>query len=161
MKRLFVIRHAKSSWDYHQLKDIERPLNSRGIADAPRIGRYLYNKAHKVDLFISSPAVRAKTTCEIISNELKSVGRIIIEEKLFHASIHEISSVIKNINNVSSAAIFGHNPGLTDFANEITGSQIDNIPTCGVAIIDINISEWNAFGSVKGTLHDFIFPKNL
>lgn len=148
MKKLYLVRHAKSSWDNMELGDFDRPLNERGSIDAPRMGKRLNARKLHVDLMLSSPAVRALTTCREIATALEYPdNKIKTDKRLYHADAEQFLSVIKELSKVEgeikSLMIFGHNPGLTDFANRVFGDTIDNIPTCGIVGGELNIKTWS------------------
>jgi phosphohistidine phosphatase len=162
MKTLVIIRHAKSSWDYPTLSDFERPLNDRGLRDAPRMGKRLDEKEIIPDLMLSSPAKRALTTCHYFADALQCPSTCIrTESSLYHASEETILKIIKSLENTSDIIfLFGHNPGLTDFVNKISNSHIQNIPTCGMAGISFNALRWREITWGSGELIFFDFPKN-
>lgn len=163
MKKLYVIRHAKSSWDNQNLPDIDRPLNDRGERDAPRMAKRLKEKGIHPDLMLSSPANRALSTCKKIAGVLKYEEKHIkTDKKLYHASEDDILEVLKTLNDKSDVVmIFGHNPGMTDFVNSFSNdkSVTDNIPTCGVVAFHIPVTAWNKLAFSMGSLLFFDYPK--
>ena len=163
MKRLFIVRHAKSSWDYPELDDFDRPLNNRGKRNAPEMGKRLAKRNVKPDLLISSPAKRAFTTAKKIAKEISYPKKSIQEEPLFyHGSVQNMIDVLKKTNNtVQTLMIFGHNPGLTDLANSLSDTDIYNIPTCGVVEIVFNEDSWSQIDKTKGKSLSFDFPKKI
>ncbi len=162
LKTLYLVRHAKSSWKNPELSDSERPLNKRGKHDAPLVGKFLKQKNEIPELIVSSPAKRALKTAEYFAEELHISKKIILVESLYMAGIKDFISVIENIgDSVDSVMLFSHNPGITDFANYITDTDIENIPTAGTARIDFNISSWKDCRNTKGELRFFISPKKL
>lgn len=162
MKTLYLIRHAKSSWDDLSLDDSDRPLNERGERDAPRMGKRLKERNVVPDLMITSPAKRALSTCNKIAKILNYPKEAVkVEPKLYHASEDQFLRIVHSINNKhDTVLLFGHNPGLTDFVNKLTGGYIQNIPTCGVAACSFKTETWNEIGWKKATLEFFDFPKN-
>lgn len=162
MKMLYVIRHAKSSWDSPLLNDFDRPLNERGARDAPRMGKRLKEKKLIANLFLSSPAKRALTTAEKIADTLDyPIEKIKTDRDLFHAEDEEILRIVKHVSDKHEVVlIFGHNPGLTDFANRLTDTSIDNIPTCGIVACNLNIDSWEQLDWGKGKVEFFDYPKN-
>lgn len=165
MKTLYIIRHAKSSWDDQEIKDIDRPLNERGKRDAPRMGERLKEKSAIPDLMVSSPAKRALSTCKRIAEVLKyPEDKIKTEKDIYHASADGILRVIKNINDKHEVVmLFGHNPGLTDFANDFMASRknfIDNIPTCGIVCFKVDADFWKDVRFGEGELAFFDYPKS-
>ena len=165
MKTLYIIRHAKSSWDLPGLTDFDRPLNERGKRDAPRMGKRLKEKRIVPDLMLSSPAKRALSTCKRIAEALDySPDKIKTERSLYHADEDEILSVIRSVNDKHDVLmVFGHNPGLTDFTNQLSHEgalKIDNIPTCGVVAFQCDIESWKRIDFGKGKLLFFDYPKS-
>jgi phosphohistidine phosphatase len=165
MKTLYLIRHAKSSWDDLDLTDLERPLNDRGKKDAPRMGKRLKEKNIFPDLMLTSPAKRAYETCKLIAKTLgHSEEKIKTDKRLYHASEDQLLKVIQEIQNLNDdeevVFIFGHNPGLTEFANSLLNQTIDNIPTCGVIGCEVRVKHWNETTFGSGEMMFFDFPKN-
>ena len=163
MKRLYIIRHAKSSWKDYSLDDWERPLNKRGKRNIPEMGKYLQSKNTKIDLFISSHAERALATAEGMGKYLDyPKAKIEITEELYHAGFRQIFKIVNGISDeINSAAIFGHNPGFTTFVNNISNSYISNVPTCGVCAVDLKIASWKEAAPGTGKLDYFMYPKGL
>jgi phosphohistidine phosphatase len=165
MKKLYLVRHAKSSWDNPLLDDFDRPLNERGMKDAPRMGKRLKEKRIFPDMMLTSPAVRAYETCKEISIELNfPVNKIQTDQKLYHADEDQILKRVQQIKDLNDdeevVFIFGHNPGLTEFANLLLDESIDNIPTCGVVAAALEIKSWKDTHFGCGHLIFFDFPKN-
>ncbi|WPP49533.1 SixA phosphatase family protein [Catalinimonas niigatensis] len=164
MKSLFLIRHAKSSWDDASLRDFDRPLNARGKKDAPMMGKRLRQGGHMPDLMLSSPAVRTVSTAWAIADALQySREKILTLDDLYHASPSEILNVLRRTKDtVDTLFLFGHNPGLTDFANAVCQEHIDNIVTCGVYALQLEMNSWKALSlDKKAVLLFYDFPKNL
>ncbi|MTI19740.1 histidine phosphatase family protein [Fulvivirga sp. RKSG066] len=162
MKTLYLIRHAKSSWKFPELSDAERPLNKRGKRDAPDMGKRLKNKGLFPDLMLSSPANRALTTCQMIAKALDYPKEAIeTDRRVYHAGVSELLRVVQGIDDTwNTVCLFGHNPGFTDFANELTHSDIYNIPTCGVFACSFDVDSWKDVGYGKGKRTHYDFPKN-
>lgn len=160
MKRLYLVRHAKSSWKY-DLNDFDRPLNERGEFDAPLMGKILLEKEVKPDYLLSSPASRAIKTATIIAEYLKYKDPIGTLNSLYHASAANLLQVVRNIKQPSQQLmLFGHNPGLTTFANQLTMDKIDNIPTCGIYAVEFVVESWSELNLERGKLLFFDYPKN-
>jgi phosphohistidine phosphatase len=162
MKTLLIIRHAKSSWDIGSLNDFERPLNERGKKDAPAMAQRLLDKKMNIDAFISSPAKRAKKTAELFSSAYnKDEKDIIFIAALYHASVNTFYETVKNIDDkFNSVALFSHNPGITEFVNELVDSiKTDNMPTCGIFAVTIDTTIWSDFKSAPKKLLFFEYPK--
>lgn len=160
MKKLILIRHAKSSWKYNVI-DHERPLNSKGLLDSDLIAGFLKEKQVKTDLVMVSDALRTKQTSEIILPKLKiNPNKIVFSHNLYDFSGENLTQTIKNCNNtVDTLMVFGHNHAITVFVNTYGDFFIDNVPTCGVVVIEFNITNWNQIN--KGQTIETIFPKNL
>ncbi|NOS84895.1 MAG: histidine phosphatase family protein [Ignavibacteria bacterium] len=161
MLTLFLCRHAKSSWAEPGLSDKDRPLNERGKSDAPIMGRMLESREESVDLVISSPAKRALKTAKLISDELGYNQKdIIIDNRIYMAGIADFIEVLKECRNKDKTImLFSHNYGITDFANYVSGSSIENIPTCGIVKIKFDFRNWEKIKKEKGKLEYFIYPK--
>lgn len=161
MKRLFIIRHAKSSWNQPELNDFQRPLNKRGLRDAPFMAKLLLGKEGKVDKIISSPAVRARTTAGYFAN----VMHIPEEELLYQRSIYEahhssLQELIANFDdNWESVALFGHNPGFTNLVNSFSTEYLSNLPTCGIVKVVGFVKKWSEFSPGNASVRVFYFPK--
>lgn len=161
MKTLYIVRHAKSSWDDPDLEDFQRPLNERGEKDAPRMGKKLHKLDANPQLICSSPANRAIATARHIAAVLQfPVSAIREEQKLYHASEDSILSIIRLFpDNKDVAMVVGHNPGLTEFTNDLLDDDIPNIPTAGVVGAQLNIHSWKDADWGCGEMIFFEYPK--
>lgn len=161
MKSLLLIRHAKSSWDNPMQNDFDRPLNARGLKDAPMVAERLLERKVKIDAFISSPAKRAKQTCELFMQVFKKdPGSMILQSQLYLAQPEVFLQTIKQLPaDISHAAIFSHNNGITEFANTLTDTQVDNMPTCSVFAVHAPIEHWSDFTKAKKEFWFFDYPK--
>lgn len=162
MKTIIITRHAKSSWDNILQKDFDRTLNSRGYHDAPMMGKRLENRNLSISKIISSAAIRAKETALLIANELQYASEnILFLEELYHAPPNRINDVIIALDdNIETAMIVCHNPGITDWVNEQAGTIIANMPTCAMAAFTANVQHWHQFAIAKKELFFLDFPKN-
>ncbi|MBS1948063.1 MAG: histidine phosphatase family protein [Bacteroidetes bacterium] len=161
MKSLLLIRHAKSSWGTGVLNDFDRPLNERGKKDAPEMARMLMKNKVSIDCFVSSPAKRAKKTARLFIKELgRDENEIIYVPELYHASAQIFFKVISGLSDDHpSAAIFSHNPGITEFVNMLTEMRLDNMPTCGVFAVRASINYWKEFAGAEKKLWFFKYPE--
>jgi phosphohistidine phosphatase len=161
MKTLILIRHAKSSWKENNLSDFQRPLNKRGKRDAPIIGKVLLKMGLKPDMVISSPAVRASDTAEIICTELGiEKSKIHFDEDIYEAATDDLLEIIQSVEeDVNTLLIFGHNPGLTNLSNFLTDQYIDNIPTTGVVGLSYVSGKWTELNRKDCKIIFFEFPK--
>ena len=163
MKTVYFIRHAKSSWDNLNLRDIDRPLNDRGLRDAPYMGLKLKELDVKIEKIITSPAKRAYATATYFAAALSILPEnIVLEDALFEAMPEDVLKVVNSISaHFNTIAVFGHNPTFTFIANLFTEDFIDNIPTCGVFKVDANVASWAEFGEDNARLTEFYFPKQF
>jgi phosphohistidine phosphatase len=145
MKILFLVRHAKSSRDDPTLPDKERPLNDRGRRDAPKMGERLAKRDVKPDLILSSPAVRALATAEIIAKKLEyAIKDIVVEERLYSAVPDDLLDVIHELGEKPKCVmLFGHNPEFAELAHRLS-SEISEMPTCAVAEFRFDIKSWSS-----------------
>ena len=162
MKTLFLIRHAKSSWDDSTLDDHERPLNQRGKANAPIMAKRLQKLGIKPDMLFSSTAQRAASTAQVFADQLNfPQPKISYEHDLYLASAGMLQDFICKIeNSLNFVLIFGHNPGLTLLVHQVWGLPIDNIPTCGIVSLKFGSSTWEKASSQLPSGATFDFPKN-
>lgn len=161
MKNLLIIRHAKSSWDDPELDDHERPLNKRGLNDAPLMGNILTEYNLKLDKVYSSTAKRARMTIEIIANIIGITDTTIeFSSELYNASRREILNFLRRIpDELKTVAIVGHNPGLTDIVRFLLYDFDYELPTCAIVCMELEITSWSELKSGVGTLKFFEFPK--
>ncbi|MEQ1797824.1 MAG: histidine phosphatase family protein [Lacibacter sp.] len=161
MKTLLLVRHAKSSWEEPGQKDFDRPLNERGLKDAPMMAKRLLARKVKVDVFISSTAKRAKKTCELFMKEFDAdPDTMVPQPKLYLAEPDAFIEVIRKIDEaVDHAIIFSHNNGITDFANQVTTARIDDMPTCSVFAIKFKTKSWADFEQAEKEFWFFDYPK--
>lgn len=160
-KTLYLVRHAKSSWDDPSINDIDRPLNERGKTDAPAMAKKLAEQNMEIDAFISSPAKRARQTCNRFIREFgKKKEKIVIEDQLYEAADENFYAVVESLKNKwKSVALFSHNPGITSFANSLTETHIDDMPTCSIFAVTIDADKWKDFRDAKKAFLFFEFPK--
>lgn len=150
MKTLFLIRHAKSSWDDTTLPDKDRPLDDRGKRDAPKMGKRLAKRDVKPDLILSSPAMRALATAQIIAKRLDYKRKdIVVDDRLYAAAADELLNIIHRLDDeLERVMFFGHNPELTELAHRLS-SKIMHMPTCAVAKFTFTAKSWSGIGKAK------------
>ena len=161
-KELILVRHAKSSWDDPYLDDHDRPLNERGLRNAPEMGKRLQGWGICPDVWISSTALRAITTAEIMAEEIGFPPDQIQRSKdLYHASATELQEFIAELDHrIGCAILFGHNPGMTSLVANLYGLPIGNLPTSGVVHFQFNENTWSLVSSATPARAYFDFPKN-
>ena len=159
MKKLYIIRHAKSSWKDDSLRDFNRPLNKRGKQNAPLMGNRLRDKNIKPDLVISSPALRAKTTAEIIAKLVRYDKNIIFDERVYEATPAKLHAIVTETDDKNSILfLVGHNPGLNMLAEAYVRFD-ENIVTCGVVEIAFDCDKWADISTENARLISFDYPK--
>jgi phosphohistidine phosphatase len=155
-KTLLLVRHAKSSWEDADLDDIDRPLNKRGVRDAPEMGRRLSGRSLIPDLIVSSPAVRALMTASAIAREVSDTVSVVIEEGLYAAAPQDVLDIVADFDDgFQTALVVGHNPTMTQLANSFSSAPIENVPTCGMLFLEATM--WSSAGAAR--LLDFDYPK--
>ncbi|RMG84412.1 MAG: histidine phosphatase family protein [Bacteroidetes bacterium] len=161
MKTIFFIRHAKSSWDNPGLRDHDRPLNKRGLRDAPFMAKLLKGKVGSVDGILTSSATRALTTARYFQKAFELPDtQFLIEPSIYEAYPEDVFEAIQLCPfEGDRLLVFGHNPTFTTIANYFTDEYISNVPTCGIFRVDSDIESWSDFSRHGGKLTDFFFPK--
>jgi phosphohistidine phosphatase len=161
MLTLHLIRHAKSSWDFPDVEDVDRPLNARGLRDAYAMAARWKAKNTLPDLFIASSASRAMATALIFARiSGYPTNAIRIAHELYEAPEKNYRDLCASLpDRIKHVAIFGHNPTLTSLVNSLTEASLDNLPTTGIATILFNAPKWAVFDLSKGNLHALDFPK--
>ncbi len=163
MKTIYIIRHAKSSWAVLGQPDFDRPLNERGKENATMMAERLKEKDIKIDAFISSPAKRAKKTCKaFIKVYDRDAEEIIFKDELYHAPLHTYYKVIAETDNsYKRVAVFGHNPGISDFVNSLIANvNVGDMPTCAIFALQAETDVWEDFEGAEKKLVFFDYPKN-
>lgn len=163
MKKLFVIRHAKSSWSDTGLRDLDRPLNKRGMRDAPFMAKLLFGKGVEVDALVTSPAKRAYETAQFFLKQWKAPSsQLIAEPKVYEATPTRLLEIVREFpDEWDTVLLFGHNPTLTSFINLFAVEYLANLPTCGVAQLDSTADRWAGFGSDNTRLADLYYPRQF
>lgn len=163
MKTLYIVRHAKSSWDFPGLADHERPLMEKGKKRTRKIIEYLRQKEVRPDLIISSSALRARETAQYIASGLGiEKDEIKIESGLYHTDADSIFNQFEDLSeSYQSVMLVGHNPALTNFVNIFLSPPIDWLPTSAVVAIDFQTSDWEDLKSATYSIRMVVFPKLL
>jgi phosphohistidine phosphatase len=161
MKRLLMVRHAKSSWDEAYVSDFERPLNKRGRRDAPIMGAVLRDRNEDVQYIRSSPAVRALTTARLLAEVLSyPLANIVTDDSMYGASAMTLQSIIQSIpDTIDQAMLVGHNPGMHMLAEALVDFREVNLPTCGIVCAEFSTASWAQAGKGTGRLVYFDYPK--
>ena len=168
MRRLFLLRHAKSSWQTDGQGDFDRPLNARGRDTAPRIGASIRDDASSPDLILCSTACRARETLSLILPCLQGETTILLEDALYLASTDRLLARLKKVDDAfSDVMIIAHNPGLQDLTLALAafGSALPSVqskfPTAALAQIDFDAHGWSSINPQSGVLSRFTTPRGL
>ncbi|MDF1551520.1 MAG: histidine phosphatase family protein [Deferrisomatales bacterium] len=162
MKRLVLVRHAKSSWKNPGQADFDRPLNQRGKRDAPVMAGRLAAQGIAPNRIVSSPARRARKTAKAIAAALDyPADEIELEEELYEAGVATLLHLVRCLDDADREVLLvGHNPGFTDLCNLLTGAAIANLPTCATATVEFDLASWALVGPASGQLTRFDTPKD-
>lgn len=162
MKTLLIFRHAKSSWDDPTLTDHDRPLNPRGLKTVPLMGQWIKEKDLAPDMILSSTALRAVETAQLIARACEYTGNIQMIEHFYPGSSDDyMETLCGQAANASIIMIVGHNPGLEIFLEHLTGRK-EHLPTAALAQVHLSINAWSQFmKNTKGTLVNIYRPKKL
>lgn len=160
MKTIYLVRHAKSSWQYDDIDDYDRPLKGRGIRDAHMISQWLLDELDGPQMLMSSPATRALHTAMIFARTLNfPFGEIQVDDRLYLATSETLLDIIQALpDDLDSVMFFGHNPTITNFVNRSVDQRIDNVPTSGVVCLRFEEETWKDV-SDSGELLYFDYPK--
>jgi phosphohistidine phosphatase len=163
MKTLIILRHGKSSWDDHKLRDFDRPLKNKGRRRTQLIADYLNQHDLKPQLIVSSPALRAIDTARIAANGLGyELSEIVQNEALYFVTTEKyFEALYAAPDNINTLMIVGHNPMITDFCNSFIEHPVDNIPTSGMCVVSFDTEKWQDIHSAKPQLLHLVFPKKL
>ncbi len=160
MKTLYLVRHAKSSWDNPRWTDFERPLNRRGEHNAPFMAEMFAARKKPIDLIISSPAMRAISTAHYFAKSLDiPIQNIVSDAGIYDATVNDLLRIVNSISDqYAHVMMFGHNPGFSQLVHYLTGKPID-MPTCAIVRIGTIQESWAHVSGNCGVLEDFDFPK--
>lgn len=159
MKTLYLLRHAKSSWDDGRLSDFERPLNERGKQTAPFMGELMRARGLCPDVIVSSPALRARQTAGLVLDAAELSSEVLFDERIYEASPQRLLEAVSGIDDrYESAMIVGHNPGIEGFIRYLTG-EIQPMPTAALAEVKLDAENWADTSEGLGKLVGIIRPK--
>ena len=161
MKKIILIRHAKSSWSSGVSEDIDRPLNDRGKRDAPFMAQKLKEIVPKVDGLIKSPSKRTRQTATYFLDVFDLEEKVNLTARdLYHGSIKDILDEVQGLPmDWETVILFGHNPGMTYIAQYFGGENIPNMPTCGVLIVESEVNDWAELSKENSKILAFEYPK--
>lgn len=161
MKTLYLCRHAKSSWAEVGMDDHERPLNERGLRNAPFMAHQFSMRGEPLDMIVTSTATRAFSTANAFVEALGvPVDRFQQNATIYHADIAALMAVVQSLPPLAQRVmLFGHNPGFTHLLDRLCDAGITNLPTCGLVRIDMTVDDWSSITKHSGTLVWFDYPK--
>ena len=163
MLSLLILRHAKSSWKHAGLADHDRPLNKRGLRDAPRMGRLLRDEGLLPDLIVSSTAVRALATAELAAQAAGCGADVLRDGRLYLAGPAAIAGVLAEAGGgAERLLVVGHNPGLEELLAALTG-RAEPLPTAALAEVRLELTAWSALtaADTRGRLVNLWRPREL
>lgn len=163
MITLYIVRHAKSSWEQPSISDHERPILEKGVKRTKFVAKFLIEKKTRIDLIVSSDAKRAYQTAVILADKLNyPKQKISLSNMIYHAASQDIADIFYEIpENVNSLMLVGHNPTMTDFANQFLEEKIEWLPTSGVVCVSFGTTEWPEIFTVKPVVNFVAYPKAL
>ena len=170
MRRLMLLRHAKSDWSAPGTDDRDRPLSPRGREAAPKMGAYMARHALVPDLIVASPALRVGETLDGLLPAFKDAPSVRRDDRLYETGARELLEVIKETaKSMHSLMLVGHNPGLAELASllmaagdvEARRQLIEKFPTAALAVIDFPLDDWSKIHPKAGRLDRFVVPRAL
>lgn len=161
MKRLFLLRHAKSSWDDPSLDDLDRPLNDRGMRSAPFMGEVIAERSFVPDLILTSPARRAAQTASLVKESAGLQCPMTSDERIYEAGPPKLCQIISELDDIlTSVMLVGHNPSMEGLVKYLT-DRFESMPTASLAVIDLDIKSWKDTAPTTGILVELIRPKEI
>lgn len=161
MKTLYLLRHAKSSWDDQSLADFDRPLNKRGENSAPVMGQLMRERKIRPDLIICSPAKRTRQTAKLALKRAKTEAEVLFDERAYMSSKSNLCRILTELDDaVESVLLIGHNPGLDDLLGSLTG-EFQHMVTAALAKISLEIKSWKELKDGKGELNWMVKPRDF
>jgi len=169
MRRLILLRHAKSDWP-NGIADPERPLAPRGRTAAPRIGSYMAHEQLVPDRVLVSPARRTRETWDLVAAQLPPVRMVASEPRIYEAAAARLLAVVREQpREAHCLMLVGHNPGLEELAGMLAGAgpashltkMSEKFPTGAFAVIDLPIDDWSDILPESGRLDRFVVPRDL
>jgi phosphohistidine phosphatase len=167
MRRLLLLRHAKTERPGPGERDRERKLTKRGRADAPVVGAYMARHGLVPDLALVSPATRATETWTLLAKALGKEPRVVKDERIYNAEVETLSAIIRETRDARALLVVGHNPGLHDLALRLIASGdvamredvSEKLPTAGLVVIDLAFDNWSKLHAGAGGLERFVTPR--
>ncbi|NTU52331.1 MAG: histidine phosphatase family protein [Chlorobiaceae bacterium] len=161
MKVIYLVRHAKAGWHDPTIADFERPLTTRGHAEADSMSTHLLHQGIIPELLVSSPATRALETAQIFADTLGiETGEIRHNIDIYEGDTEALATIVQALDDAfETIMLFGHNPTISSLIRWLTGKPTDAMETCGIARIDLECDRWHEAGEESGTLTWYEYPK--
>lgn len=167
MRRLMLLRHAKTENAEPGERDRDRKLTARGRADVPVIGGYMTGHGFVADLVLLSPVARTEETWALLAPAFAKKPRVLRDERIYNASAERLIAVIRAAPDAENLLLIGHNPGLQEAAVRLitSGDAVarariaEKLPTCGLVVIDVPLNDWSQLHSHAGRLDRFVTPR--
>lgn len=161
MRRLLLLRHAKSSWDEPDLSDFDRTLNARGLEASHFMGELIAGRGFAIDLIVSSPARRAALTASLVKENGGLNAELRYDERIYEASPQTLLQIASNFDDAfRNIMLVGHNPGIEGFIGLLTGT-FEPMPTAALALIDLEVKRWSDLKGSTGKIDTVIRPKDI
>ena len=169
MRRLMLLRHAKTERAEPGQRDRDRKLMKRGRADAPTLGAYMTHHDLIPDLVLVSPAARAQQTWDLVAEAFAKPPRQETDDRIYNASPHKLLYVVAEPRKAKKLLIVGHNPSLHEFALQLIASgdvevreQLrEKLPTSGLVVMDLPIEDWAELRPHSARLERFVTPRSI
>ena len=162
MKTLYLIKHAKSNWGIPDIRDFERPISKSGAKDVNTISSYLMIQNILPDIMLSSCALRAQETTDLLANKIGYEGKKIFLEELYMTTAEDIQEIIMaQDDSFNHIFVIAHNPQISEFINLVIEEHFSKMPSMGVVALNFDIDEWSEMENTKGKVDFFIFPKQF
>jgi phosphohistidine phosphatase len=167
MRRLLLLRHAKTERAGPGERDRDRKLAERGRTDAPVIGHYIVRHRLFPDLVLISPAARTQETCSLVAASFAKPPRLVTDDRIYNAGSETLVELIQESVAAQTLLVVGHNPGLHDLALQLVGSGDvgmraalnEKLPTSGLVVIDFTFDDWSRLHDHGGRLERFVTPR--
>ncbi len=167
MRRLLLLRHAKTERPGPGQRDRDRKLIKRGRADAPVIGAYMARHGLVPDLALVSPATRAAETWTLVAAAFGREPRVVKDERIYNATVETLIGIIRDTRDAQMLLVVGHNPGLHDLAVRLIAAGdvetrervVEKLPTSGLVVIDLTFDDWSKLHPSSGRLERLVTPR--
>ena len=162
MKKLYLIRHAKSDWGFSDTRDFERPISQKGKRDLEVMGALLSLKGIEADMILSSCALRTQETADDIAKSIRYHKPIHYLEELYLTTAEQaIDLLMAQDSSIKNLILVSHNPQIYEVANILLDEHISKVPTLGIISIELDIDDWSELLTANSKLEFFVYPKQF